>query len=72
MANDHVAEPFRSAFRSMSDPLVEQVVHSQMIARKIAHSQLAVEVYGWAINNARLLPNDKLKELLDIICKEPD
>ena len=53
------------------DPLVEAAVHSQKIARKMGSAQMAVEVYGWAIENATYIPTDALKELMDILSREP-
>ncbi len=57
---------------SITDAQVEQILHSQKIARKIGASQVAVEVYGWAIKNAAHVPNDALQELFEIVRKEPE
>ena len=56
----------------MDDPQVSAVLHSQRMARKIGSAQMAVEVYGWALANARHLPTGALKELMDIVSKEPE
>lgn len=56
----------------MDNAQVESIVHSQKIARRIGSTQMAVEVYGWAIKNAHLLPESARKELFDILHKEPE
>jgi hypothetical protein len=72
MANEHVAEPFKSILNKLGDPLTESITHAQKIAMRIGANQMAVEVYGWAIRNARTLSSAQLKELLNIVAKEPE
>jgi hypothetical protein len=55
----------------MDDPQVQAVLHSQKIARRIGHNQLAVEVFGWTIKHAVHIPTEAMKELMDIVAKEP-
>lgn len=55
-----------------TDPQVEAIVHAQKIARRIGAGAVAIEVYGWAIRNAKYLPNEALQELLDMVTKEPE
>ena len=66
--NDHVAEPFRSI---LADPLLDTIAHSQKIAQQIGSANMAVEVYGWAIRHAMVIPQPAFKELLDIVGREP-
>lgn len=71
MSNDHVAEPFRSTLAAFSDPMVDALVHSQKIAQQIGAANMAVNVYGWAIRHAMIIPQPAFKELLDIVGREP-
>ncbi len=56
---------------AITDAQVSAVVHAQKIAHAIGHGQIAVEVYGWAIRNAMSISTAQLKELLDIVSKDP-
>ena len=55
----------------MDSALLDSVKHTQNIAHKLGHSQMAVEVYGWAIKHAMEIPAAAFKELLDLITGEP-
>lgn len=61
----------RRDMEPMRDSQVDQITHSQNIARKIGSAQMAVEVYGWAIKYALHLPAPAFNELLAIVSKEP-
>ena len=49
----------------------EGIRHTQEVAWKLGHGQLAIEVHGWAIRNAMTIPNPALKELMDMITRDP-
>ena len=53
------------------DALYESAQNSQRIAHKLGHSQMGVEVYGWAIKHAFEIPAPALKELMDLITGGP-
>ena len=56
----------------MDSALLESAAHTQRIAHKLGSAQMAVKVYEWAIKHAREIPAAPLKELMDIVCKEPE
>ena len=59
-----------AASELVADPILSAANHAQRHAARVARARLGVEVWGWAIRNAREIPAAPLRELMDICTRE--